>query len=733
MSQGYTLTVVGVGQIHDAQGNGAATPIPGSTVAVEGVVVGDYQASVQLQGFFLQEEGSDADADPNTSEGIFVFCATCPDAVAEGQRVLVAGVVSEISGMTTISATAPGAVTVTNAGNNLAAITPSIIDLPVVGVINDFYEAREGMRVQFFDALTVAGLADLQRLGTIELFEGPRPSQFTESNTPSAAGYAAHLGNLATRRVIVDDDNNALNAALSQPDGDQAVYHPRDNGGFSVGTQGTDFFRAGDTVAGFSGLIGVLHWSEPAAGDAAAWRVRPAAATPVTFTAANTRPATPPAVGGAIKAASVDLSDYFTTIDTGGANSAAELNRQRERLSIVLCSLDPHVAGLTEVENGTAAIADLLGAVNARCGGVAPYAFANTGGALGADAIRNAIIYRTSILSPVGAPNSDPDSVHTRPPTAQTFDVVDASSQAFGERFTVIVNHSRGRDCTGAAGADADQSDGQGCFAATRAAQANRLLTWISGTVLPAAGDPDVLLLGNLNSYAQETPTTILTGGGFADLQAALLGTDTYSNISAGQVGNLEHAFASGSLSALIIGADAWHVSADESALFDYNDEVPDGAPETAAEEKPNGSNLAPPRVVFQPASPYRAGEHDPLLVGLFPVADLAVTIADAPDPVDAGQNLAYTITVANNGPDAAASASWSGTLPGGTTFVSVSEPRGWTCTPPAVGAGGTVSCSNPSFAVGSAVFTLTVAVDSAATAGDRRPQQYGDGNLGCR
>ena len=58
-------------------------------MTVEGVVVGDFQAqgSGELRGFFLQEEDADADADPQTSEGIFVFCSACPTAVAEGQRV----------------------------------------------------------------------------------------------------------------------------------------------------------------------------------------------------------------------------------------------------------------------------------------------------------------------------------------------------------------------------------------------------------------------------------------------------------------------------------------------------------------------------------------------------------------------------------------------------------------------------------------------------------------------
>jgi uncharacterized repeat protein (TIGR01451 family) len=85
---------------------------------------------------------------------------------------------------------------------------------------------------------------------------------------------------------------------------------------------------------------------------------------------------------------------------------------------------------------------------------------------------------------------------------------------------------------------------------------------------------------------------------------------------------------------------------------------------------------------------------------------------------VTAGDNLGYTITVTNNGPDPAANASWTDTLPVGTTFVSLPAVAGWSCTTPAVGASGIVSCSNPSFAVGNSVFTLTVQVDETVAAG---------------
>jgi uncharacterized repeat protein (TIGR01451 family) len=99
-------------------------------------------------------------------------------------------------------------------------------------------------------------------------------------------------------------------------------------------------------------------------------------------------------------------------------------------------------------------------------------------------------------------------------------------------------------------------------------------------------------------------------------------------------------------------------------------------------------------------------------------VTDLEVSKVDINDPVGAGSNLAYTITVKNNGPDIATGVTFDDTLPAGTTFVSVSSPNGWTCTTPMVGASGTVSCSAPSLIVESAVFTLTVKVDASLSNG---------------
>jgi uncharacterized repeat protein (TIGR01451 family) len=91
--------------------------------------------------------------------------------------------------------------------------------------------------------------------------------------------------------------------------------------------------------------------------------------------------------------------------------------------------------------------------------------------------------------------------------------------------------------------------------------------------------------------------------------------------------------------------------------------------------------------------------------------ADLSITKTDSPDPVIAGANLTYAIAVTNNGAATATNVTMSDPLPSGTTFQSITTPPGWTCTTPAVGSNGTVSCSNLSLAVGTANFTLVVRV----------------------
>ena len=95
----------------------------------------------------------------------------------------------------------------------------------------------------------------------------------------------------------------------------------------------------------------------------------------------------------------------------------------------------------------------------------------------------------------------------SRPSLAQTFTV-----NATGAQFTVAVNHfkSKGSDCLDVD--DPDLQDGQGNCSQTRRAAAEALVDWLA-TDPTASGDPDFLIVGDLNSYAKEdTIDEILEG-----------------------------------------------------------------------------------------------------------------------------------------------------------------------------------------------------------------------------
>jgi uncharacterized repeat protein (TIGR01451 family) len=82
--------------------------------------------------------------------------------------------------------------------------------------------------------------------------------------------------------------------------------------------------------------------------------------------------------------------------------------------------------------------------------------------------------------------------------------------------------------------------------------------------------------------------------------------------------------------------------------------------------------------------------------------ADLSVTSSASPNPVTDGNNITYTQTVTNNGPSASGTATFTDSIPAGTSFVSFAVPSGWSCgTLPAVGATtGTITCTISSLPV---------------------------------
>lgn len=647
--------------IHEIQtGDGSSAA---GTFTIRGIVVGDYQTqgSGQLRGFFVQEEDADADADAATSEGIFVFCSSCPTAVSVGDAVRVTGSSSEFFGMTQLTASGATSVTVLSTGNPLP--TPASLELPVPGIeaddlasataaINAYFERSEGMLVTFPATLSVSEYFELARYGQVILSAGGRPHTFTALHEPSEDGFEANEIDLARRTVILDDTDNRENRPSDSPN--TPYFHP------VPGLSTTNFFRGGDTI---TDLTGVLHWSFAGGPSPDAWRIRPVTqAFDYAFTPSNVRPDVPD-VDGRLRVASFNVLNYFLSIDTAdscaptqnqdcrGADSQQELDRQRTKLLAALSAIDADVFGFMEMEN-TPAVEPLADLVE----GLPGYDFVDTG-VIGTDAIRVGLIYRPGTVTPVGDAaildtqafvnprNAEAD--RNRPAVAQTFE-----ENATGARFTVVVNHLKSKG-SGCGAGDDDTATGQGNCTLTRTLAAQELAEWLA-TDPTGSGDADVLIIGDLNSYAKEDPITALRDAGYTDLVRRFGGDDAYGYVFDGQLGYLDHALANDALAGQVAGVGEWHINADEIPLLDYNDDVRT-ADEAAFEEESDSLPLYAPDA-------FRTSDHDPILIGLnLTIAPeiTSLTLPSTPVARGAAASLTAAFTDGNGDDTHTASIDW--------------------------------------------------------------------------
>ncbi|MDT7856420.1 ExeM/NucH family extracellular endonuclease [Rubrivirga sp. S365] len=580
--------------IHDVQGSGAATPLDGRTVTVEAVVVGDFQPddgdAFDLGGFYLQEEDADADSDPATSEGLFVFTGDAsvpvPD-VSAGDVVRVTGTAGEFFELTQV-----GSVTEVAVVGTAAQPTPAAVTLPLAG--GAALERFEGMGAVLPQELAISDYFNFDRFGEVVLAlpRDGRDRLFQPTAFLDPGPEAAEVDAENALRVITLDDGRAIQNA-------DVPRHPNGQP-FTL----TNRFRGGDIVQDAAGVIDFRF---------GLYRLQPTA--PAGFTVTNPRPEQPESVGGAVRVASFNVLNYFNGDGQGGgfptsrgADNPEELARQTAKIVAAIRGLDAAVVGVIEVENDEAgelsALDDLVDALNAAEGGEA-YAYVETG-VTGTDFIRSGIVYRPARVTPIGDVAVLDDPAFTKPPggsenqknrpvVAQTFTDADGV-------FTVAVVHLRSKG--GSCGAGNDDPL-QGACNGTRTVAARELARWLAGDPT-GSGDADVLIVGDFNAYDEEDPIDALRAGAdgelgtaddYVDLVERAQGEFAYSYLFGAEFGTLDYAFASLPLAEQVTGATVWHINADEPDLLDYDTDFND------------------PR--FYEPTPFRASDHDPVLVGL--------------------------------------------------------------------------------------------------------------------
>ncbi len=534
--------------LHAAAGQADKPAVPsGRGVVVEGIVSGAFLGAEQLDGFFLQSRGPAADGKPS---GLFVYAPELTpkqrQRVEPGQHLRVEGELG------------------THRGRRQVEWVEAVHDCGPAEGGRPAYELTwpvpepqrlEGVHVAVTSTMAVTGNASLARYGTLALAPARRayqPANFLAGEGPQAPA-------LRGQRLLMDDGSYR-----SEPE--PIPY---------LNAEGTR--RVGATVEELRGVL-------TRAFDA--WRLHPT--EPPGLQPSNPRPEPLAEPGkGVVRIAAFNVEGYFLTLGERGAETAAQLRRQRSKLLAAVERLAADILVLVEVENRLRAAADLVERLASAT--AEPWRLAH-GGDAGDDAIRVALAYRADRVAPVTGVIRDRRRVHHRPPVVAGF-----RASAGGAPFAVAGVHLKSRLACPEAG---DVDRGQGCWNERRTEQAKAVAKLIQAFPERGAGSMPALLAGDLNAYAAEDPVRALAEAGMVDLLAEHTPwRQRYSYVYRGKSGYLDHLQAQPRLAERVEAVYTYPINADEPPFLAFDAEAP-AAPEAQA-------------------SAFRASDHDPVVVDL--------------------------------------------------------------------------------------------------------------------
>lgn len=676
--------------IHDIQGNGNSSPLVSVPVTTRGIVTG-----VKTNGFFIQEPDASVDADPNTSEGIFVFTSSAPPpAAAVGNYVQVAATVSEFVPPSdpgqppTTELTTPTVLSLSTGNPLPTAVTITATDTSPAGTMEQL-ERLEGMRVSIPSFTVVAPTQGSTNeasataasngvfFGVVTGVARPFRETGIAKLTPPPAGTPV--------TVPIWDEN----PELLRVDSDGLVGAPALN--LSTGAILTNL--VGPLDYAFHRYSILPDPTAPAPGitpGISATAVASPTADEVTIGSYNLErffddqpggdvTLAPAAYQNRLGKASRQIRDYLKFPDILGVVEVEDLPTLQAlagRIStdaIAASQPDPqYVAFLAEGND---------------VGGIDVGFLVKTATVVGATPRVEVVdVVQEGKTTTWADPTGGTPLLNDRPPLRLRAIVHFADGRTFP--VTVIVNHLR--SLLGVA----DDTPSGNRVRMKRQTQAEFLANLVQARQTADATER-IVLVGDFNAFE--------VNDGYADVMGTIDGTP----VPASQV---------------VVNVSNDLVNPDFTNLFDtppppqrYGyafdghaqniDHVLVNAPLIAGTtarrvEHPrlNADFPQTDRGLYGASDVTRLSDHDPIL-GFFTVpaasADLSVTKVDQTDPILPGGSQTWTISVSNAGPDAAAGATLTDPLPPGVLFQSVTPPAGWTCgTTPAVGTNGTVGCT---------------------------------------
>ncbi|MDR1005102.1 MAG: T9SS type A sorting domain-containing protein [Prevotellaceae bacterium] len=258
---------------------------------------------------------------------------------------------------------------------------------------------------------------------------------------------------------------------------------------------------------------------------------------------------------------------------------------QRTKVSLSLKALNADIYALTEVQGN--------GALHVLCDSLNKFFPDNT--YLCVDNTSNttsdmcAFIYNAAKMDVYGSFQRNKLALWNGNPYLDYRKVAQAFTlRSNNERFIVCLNHWKAKD------GDGDTQDGQSGSVAKRMIEAEATLRFIE-EMKTTFDDPDVLIVGDLNSYTKEDPIRTLDEGGMFNQLQKYAPTEysyAYHDNSLGYyaVGYLDHSFANSSMDAQIVDARPFRINADEPQKLDIG--------------QPN----------VQPDNMYRCSDHNPIV-----------------------------------------------------------------------------------------------------------------------
>ncbi|MFC5577066.1 Calx-beta domain-containing protein [Lysobacter niabensis] len=701
-----------VSAIHDIQGTGAMSPLANQFVTTTGIVTGR-----KGNGFFLQASDAEADTDPLTSEGVFVFTGGVPSAAAAvGNRVRVRGTVFEFvppSDPHQLPLTEIGgspSVTLLSTGHALPSpipLTAAMTD-PAGGF--DQLEALEGMRVTG-SLTTVAGS---------DGFKTP----FNATGGINGILQAVITG---VARPFREPGISVLDAI---PGGGTAPPIPRWDGNPEIITIDSDTLarNAGgldgnayllDLPAGsvIEGLTGPLDYGFRR------YTVHRDPMVPLNVaTVPQPRAARTPGANE-FTVAAYNMERFYDNVedpavDDDRASAAAYATRlQKASLGIRAYLHSPDVVTAIEIENlgVLQALSAKISADAIAAGEADPHYVAHLVEGHDVGGIDVGFLVKTAPVAggqprvealAVSPPDSDPffepgRYLNDRPPLFLDAIVHYDDGRAFP--ITVIGVHQRSLN-------DADADGASGARARLKRQQQAEFLAGRIQAIQTASPGTRIVVLGDFNAFAfndglgdvmgvtSGTPVadeqTVVPGDGIDLVDPDLLNlgelappAERYSYVFAGNAQTLDHVLVNEELVVTTRAASIDHARINA----DFTD--------TQRSDASTATRMA---------------DHDPVIAYFDPrpVADLAITAtADiASVPVDGV--LGFTATVRNNGPEAAESVGVGFALDAVLPTMAVSAPDGWSCDAAQVDGGRTsVACHVASLAKDAdAQFAITAA-----------------------